>query len=376
MYPTALVLCRRFWGINLDRPNNQSPIMLTKKSLVFVVGAGASKEAGLPMGTELKSKIARALDIRYEDGYRLSSGDRLIDSAIRHLVEKQGGRDINPYLHASRHIAAAMPQAASIDNFIDAHRGNELITVCGKLGIARCILAAEASSRFKVNNRDAFNNIEFKNLEDTWYNAFFQLIVQGARLEDIPARLAQISVITFNYDRCIETYLHAALRNYYGIDVPEATALLHSLTISHPYGDLGSLIWASSNSRLAFGAEVSAQQLIESAFRIKTFTEGTDENHSDIVAIRSTVKSAEKLIFIGFSFNSQNLALLYGSTPRDEQSRTRVFGTAYGLSESDVQEIRLEIGALGSVAADSIRLSRDQTCSTLFREFGRTLMLK
>jgi hypothetical protein len=350
--------------------------MYAKKSLVFVVGAGASKEAGLPMGSELKSNIASALDIRYGDRDRLSSGDWLIESAIRHQVEKQGGRDINPHLNASRHIAAAMPQAASIDNFIDAHRDNELITFCGKLGIASCILAAEASSRLKVNNRNAFNKIEFKNLEDTWYNAFFQMIVQGARIEDIPARLAQISVITFNYDRCIETYLHAALRNYYGIDVTEATALLRSLTISHPYGDLGNLIWASSYSRLDFGADASEQQLIESAFRIKTFTEGTDENHSDIVAIRSTVKSAEKLIFIGFSFNSQNLALLYGTTAKDEQSRTRIFGTAYGLSESDLDEIRLEIGTLGNVAADNIRLRRDQTCVTLFREYGRTLMLK
>ena len=35
-----------------------------EKKLVLVVGAGASREVGLPMGAELKSHIARALGQR------------------------------------------------------------------------------------------------------------------------------------------------------------------------------------------------------------------------------------------------------------------------------------------------------------------------
>ncbi|MEW8288594.1 MAG: hypothetical protein AB2697_21640, partial [Candidatus Thiodiazotropha endolucinida] len=35
----------------------------------IILGAGASCEAGLPVGRDLKSKIARLIDIRYEEGF-------------------------------------------------------------------------------------------------------------------------------------------------------------------------------------------------------------------------------------------------------------------------------------------------------------------
>lgn len=61
------------------------------KSLVLVVGAGASKEVGLPIGAELRSKIAEALNIQYEYGRTQVSGSKHIDNAFRVLVE-----DLNP----------------------------------------------------------------------------------------------------------------------------------------------------------------------------------------------------------------------------------------------------------------------------------------
>jgi len=39
--------------------------MVSKKT-TYVIGAGASKEANLPEGSELKDKIARLLDIKHD----------------------------------------------------------------------------------------------------------------------------------------------------------------------------------------------------------------------------------------------------------------------------------------------------------------------
>lgn len=39
------------------------------KSLVLVLGAGASKEVKLPVGVDLKAQIAAHLDIRFDNGY-------------------------------------------------------------------------------------------------------------------------------------------------------------------------------------------------------------------------------------------------------------------------------------------------------------------
>ncbi|WP_428357229.1 hypothetical protein [Methyloprofundus sp.] len=116
---------------------------------VFVIGAGAgaSKEANLPTGRELKDKISRLLDIRF-DFHQQEHGDYQIVNALRELVKGEDGKngDINPYIHEAWHIRDALPQAISIDNFIDSQRGNEKIAICGKLAIVRSILDAEKNS--------------------------------------------------------------------------------------------------------------------------------------------------------------------------------------------------------------------------------------
>jgi hypothetical protein len=41
--------------------------MATANQLTLVIGAGASKEFGLPTGAELKSAIASLLNVKFED---------------------------------------------------------------------------------------------------------------------------------------------------------------------------------------------------------------------------------------------------------------------------------------------------------------------
>ncbi len=109
------------------------------QNTVFVVGAGASQEADLPTGDGLKSGISELLDIRFSESNRLENGDDTIADALkRHVLQPDGSwGDINPYLHEARHISGALPLAISIDNFIDQHRNNEKIALCGKLAIVR-----------------------------------------------------------------------------------------------------------------------------------------------------------------------------------------------------------------------------------------------
>ena len=52
---------------------------------VFVIGAGASKEANLPTGFELKGRIAKLLDIDF-DFHKQISGDYKIVSALSALA--------------------------------------------------------------------------------------------------------------------------------------------------------------------------------------------------------------------------------------------------------------------------------------------------
>src|SRR2546430_729177 len=98
-----------------------------KSKTVFIVGAGASQEAGLPTGAQLKDIIAEKLNLTYKLGIDPTSpdtGDRAIAWALVEHVRKIGNNDINPYLFEAWKIRDAMPQAISIDNYIDAHNTN------------------------------------------------------------------------------------------------------------------------------------------------------------------------------------------------------------------------------------------------------------
>lgn len=350
-------------------------------SLVIVVGAGASKEARLPTGYELKGRIAKALKTRPEGVYqRMICENELIERTLWQICQKQTNRqqqNINSFHYACQTIADAMPQAASIDNFIDAHRDDNEIVICGKLAIANCILKAESESTLRVNNQNINNTINFQDLEKTWYSSFFRLIVEGCQLSDISTRLTRIAIISFNYDRCIEHYLHHSLQNYYRIQPAGATELLKNFKIYHPYGYLGPLPWTIENfGTVNFGGKPNTDQLISIADGLKTFTEGTDAEHSDIIEIRSTIRSAERVVFLGFAFAEQNLELLYGEHKPAAAISSPVYATAYGISESDVQVIKEELHDISGHPPNNIRIHNDFTCTDLLREYSRSLKIR
>lgn len=355
------------------------PTTTQPKSLVLVIGAGASKEANLPVGAELKRQIAVALDIRFEYGIRKLSGDDLIYEAYRILAATPDGRsaDINPLLRASLRIRDAMPQAISIDSFIDTHRSDESIAVCGKLAIARCILAAESKSSLKVDTSNIYNRMNFRRLEDTWYNAFFQLLTESCPKEDLPSRLAAVVIICFNYDRCIEHYLHSALQNYYALTPVEATTTLKALEIHHPYGTVGALPWQDPGGGFEFGASPRAKQLVAFAGQIRTFSEGTDPDKSDVSAIRESLSMAERIAFLGFAFHRLNLELLFPAELPSTEARGRsVYATGLGISKADAIEIAYDLRRLGAIRDDGVEIRTDLTCGQLFREYWRSLSIR
>lgn len=336
----------------MPRDNMPRP---TEKSLVLVIGAGASNEVGLPLGSELKKQIGKALDIRYERGINRESGDEIIDGSFRVLASEDHQNrhnNINLYLEAAWRIRDAMPQAISIDNFIDSHRSNDTIALCGKLAIARCILDAECKSKLKVDRDNINNKIDFPAVENTWFNSFFQLLTENCQQNDLPERLSKVGIICFNYDRCIEHYLHSSLQNFYGMSADDASSLLSNLEIHHPYGTTGKLPWQDIREGFQYGAAPNPRKLIMLANGLRTFTEGIDKSNSDIVATRSLLCSTKRIVFLGFAFHRLNLQLLFPGLQSGEQARaTKIYATALGISPSDVKEIMNDLSSHGGGSA-------------------------
>lgn len=353
---------------------------LSRKSLVLVIGAGASREVNLPVGEDLKQAIASSLSFQVVNHrYSIEGGDSKIMEAMYQLVQQPGNQrgDVNPYLHAASLIKDAMPQAQSIDNFIDSHRSDVRIAQCGKLAIASCILKAERSSALRVDRSNIYNKINFAGVSNTWFNGLFQLVVQSCQREEIGERLRKLAVICFNYDRCLEHFLHSALQNYYSMSPEQATAAMGHLQVFHPYGTVGALPWSDPSRGVDYGGEPSSHQLNALAAQLRTFTESTDPTSSEIVALRSTLSSAERVAYLGFAFHPLNLELLYGvKGKKPTASDARVYATALGLSDSDARLTEGDLVSLGGYNPENVNLHKALTAAALFREYTRSLSLQ
>ena len=343
-----------------------------KSKTLFIVGAGASQEIGLPTGTELKKAIAEKLDISYTLGnpYGSVTGDPAIARAISEHAQRS---NLNMYtiLGDAWKIRDAMPQAISIDNFIDAHSTSAGIVLCGKLAIAQAIIEAEKKSKLYSEPANGKNEqFDHAQIQESWYLPFFQLLTENVRREDAPDLFENVSFMCFNYDRCIEHYLYHAIHNYYSIQ--DVAQLMQSLKISHPYGVVGALPWQDRRTHVSFGGLLRNADLIDVANEIRTFTEQVEANDPALALISQQVQEAETIVFLGFGYHALNMDLL---SIEKTGSVRRVFGTAKGISDTDVKTVILPETArtLRISNHGSIHINNKLKCCELFGEYWHTL---
>ncbi len=338
--------------------------MFNSKTL-FIVGAGASKEAGLPTGNELTATIAKMVDIKFRNFEQFSGEVEIVDALRSHARDG----DIEPYLDACWHIRNAMPQAISIDEFID-QQGDDKIEICGKLAIVRSILKAENNSVLFFDERQGDSTLDFRKLQGTWYNNFMQILAEGRRKANVNQLFEGVSIITFNYDRCIEHFLFHALQNYYGIQPTEAADIMQELKIIHPYGMVGSMQWQGDGGGRPFGINVGGERLLSLAGQIKTYTERVDDRAA-LAEIHQVVQEAEIVVFLGFAFHKQNMDLMKSTQFNKVQ---RVFASATGLSDDALVVVNQRIREMFTVEHSfETALRQNKTCNGIFEEYGLTL---
>lgn len=335
-----------------------------KSKTVFVVGAGCSKELGFPLGNELKEKIARLVNISFVNGYDLSSGDSTMADALNRYAHSKG-QDQNAYYTAGRVIARALPLAISIDNFLEAHEENEQIVTCGKFGIARAILQAEAASRLRWEPGD--KPLDFSQFADTWLVQLMRYLTENVAKGNIDGLFENVSFIIFNYDRCIETFLWHALQSYYSIGAAKVEEILSKATFHHPYGTVGRLPWQQSGFREAKYGDTQAP-LPEIAHGIRTFSEQIADEHR--APMLKDLTGAHILVFLGFSFIQQNMKLLAIS---EKGRASKIFATALGLSESDCSLVKGQLHPYLLNNTATIELRNNLTAAGLFSEYSKSI---
>ena len=336
---------------------------MTAAKTVFVVGAGASCEYGFPSGIALKQSISSSLA-------RLVSQEP--DTPMRDVLDiaaHKEAKDVSVYVKTAQEISRALPLALSIDNYLHTHRGDKVIEQVGKLAIVQTILNAERRSKLYFKPTADFN---FSNVEDTWLTKLMQLLNESNTIDSLKARLASITFVVFNYDRCIEHFLFNAIKTFYGVPWDVAAEVAMGIRIYHPYGTVGEYPFNPSMQAAGtpYGADLRRDSLLEVAQGIKTFTEGTDDRLSDILAIREHIANASKLIFLGFAFHPINIELLARNKNTSMSNDSSCFGTVYGMSESNMRLINEDVTK--KITGITKNIFQNMTCAKMFDDYSRT----
>ncbi|SUB02551.1 Uncharacterised protein [Pannonibacter phragmitetus] len=329
-----------------------------EQKTVFVIGAGASREVGMPLGEELKGKISEFL-----------RWDRSYSGGFREMCERYVSQP-NQYRDAALSITRGLPHAISIDNFLHTHAENEEIKTVGKMAIVKCILESESVSllsQFKYSNTDTINPHDLPDFSKFWCEAFFKMANEFVSSDDVADIFSNVSMIVFNYDRCIEFYIWKALQRYFLISEIDSLNIVKSMNIVHVYGSVGDIVgnWGGDTR---FGLDLDFHSLQKRSLEVKTFTEQKDSRKSQ--EIQSILKKSEVIVFLGFSFMEINLKIL----EIDTSSSARVYGTSYGISDQNQIFIKRKLCELLKLSSNPIVSLENEKCGNFLENYRSPIL--
>ena len=322
---------------------------MLERITTFVIGAGASRDLGFPLGDSLRDRIINTLDVddpNHSINFKDPSLSRILqDRAIKEVGEQQWVTQLEFYRDAATIIRNGLPFARSIDTFIDGLKGNDQIGFLGKLAITLAILRAEADSPLgsKTGSYSAsreFRERNLKHLLGSWHVELSQILFDGHTVATLDSVFENASFIVFNYDRCLEEFLTISLMRRFSIERARALALVGKCSIIHPYGQVGAF-QSDEGGYLAFG-QFQDHQVAAAASRIRTFTESME---SEVAAgIKSLVAQAEVIAFMGFGWLPQNMELL-----QVEEGNTNarwVYATMMNMEQGEIDVVIRQINQI------------------------------
>jgi hypothetical protein len=307
------------------------------KHTVFIVGAGASAECGLPSGANLKKKIAEGLNF-YFDANQIRTGDAAILENLRRRFS-----EVNPHLKAGRELSATMATFPSIDEALHWWRARQDIVELGKFAIAHYILDAEHHSPLARKH----GTVDVQTASGTWLATFMSIALSALERDEANKAFENITIINFNYDRTIEHYLYWAMQQQAGVSSETAAECVARLNVIRPYGSIGKLEWQDRSSGIPFGGNDIRFDANTAAGNIRTFTEQVDEA-TIYHPINDALDRAHLLIFLGFGFHQQNMHLLRVFTSNTLRPLVgAVLATTKGIDRRNDPAIQERLRVLG-----------------------------
>ena len=289
---------------------------LLDESTVLVLGAGASKPFGLPLGAELKAQLLSRVGNRQTRKDLMSLGhDEASMTAFRDALKYGVYPTVDIFLEKKA-------------NFRDL----------GSYLIASTIIPLEK------------HDLLFP--QKDWYGDLFNVLC----LEEEKPTTQALSVITLNYDRSFEHFLTMNIEyNCRHDKVASAHKKREMINIVHAHGSLGKY------PDVPYGEKINQTDALTSAAKsIKIVSDHLD-NSPDFQKAQSLLSDAQHIIFLGFGYNDVTLTSLFD---KSDISKKKLYGTAMGLAPDDRTRVTNFFG-------DNITLGgKAQDCASFLKDIG------
>lgn len=338
----------------------------------------------MPVGSELREAIQNRAHFKFDGRIGEMWGDHHLYACLREKYNQ--GSELKPRLEALAQIHKGIHLASSIDSFIETHSHNPLISEVGKLLIAASISEAESVSDLFYPTDNIRDMLDLKNprISKTWLESFARILIDKTQRQNIENIATGISIICFNYDRCIEFYLIEAIRQTMNVSYGDAHTLVMSMNIIHPYGSLGMLPTRlngpQDKNAVPFGHRLeNGLDLWPITDQIKTYTEQVSDK-ATMTTIWDAVNKAKQIVFLGFGFHSQNMRLLTRPQFGPRFSYKKIYATGVGVSSQEIPEVSRRITEMcyGKAEEDEywkkfVNIDPGMSCAELLQKHGRNL---
>lgn len=310
-----------------------------KEKTVFVLGAGSSHEFGMPLGTELKQQIVSMYAYHNQNGKIFQARDKIADLALKQVLNEKRIKEIFEQFNR------ALQTVDSIDDYLARFPNDSDLQLCAKVGIVSSIINSEKKSYLSNPVNIGVNG--------TWLPLFLKKLTRQLSVEEVDDYLFNnLTIINFNYDRCLERYLSIGLSDAYSRDFMETSQWVKRLRILRPYGSIGSF-WNDDENYIEFGElggseKLRAEKLVELSKGILTYSEKSDQKEL-YREIRETIFQATNVIFLGFGFLEQNMDLIKPKTKVDSNNHRNIFSTMLGISDNDQARLEIDLKTLVKV---------------------------
>lgn len=287
---------------------------------VLIIGAGASVPYGFPTGPGL---IVRLCTTAYMDAMGKLGFSRDEYNEFRYVLRAAQPFSIDSFLAHNEHNWGRFARHAVAAIMLPQERKEELFRL----------------EEYETSEPLAGQVIR-KEWTGHWYRHLWNAMCDEG-LEGLPNN--KLKIVTFNYDRSLEMYVSVAMRNYFpGHPSDRYVKELQELDIVHVYGSLGVLSDGDDHDRDAVGfGDVSLESIRTAAEGIRIISQGREDAPSFMKA-QQYCDWAERIIFLGFSYDKTNLNLLNVEGWQDSTSsgkKKRCLGTAYGLKEAEQHSV-------------------------------------